>query len=702
MPSINVNALIQEDEANSQSIIKPYRFGKDIDVNFSPTTEGKWSILPNGDQIWQLRVKSKDAKTLNFLLTNYHLSPNSKLYFYNDNNDFLGYYTAADNIKHKEVVTWPIDGSSVVVEFYEPQAEIGQSTFQISKVVHGYRTVSNHDVLTKALNSSGNCNVDVNCAAGDDFEIQKNSVALILSGSNSVCSGTLLNNTANDGTPYFLTANHCFGNNTPTWSFRFKWISDAPDCATTVPSGDGPRTYTLSGATLMARNSSTDFMLLRLNNSIPAEWDLTFAGWDRTGTIPENVTGLHHPSGDIMKIAQYYSTPLQTSRYNISGWEIPAWDLGVTEGGSSGSGLFDQNGRIIGQLYGGGAACSDIQTNRSNDNYGRFDVSWESGGFSYNQLKDWLDPLNSNITQLDPFQPVIYENDAKILRLGVDSSCSLTVNPTVTVYNNGTQDLSNFTLKYRYDNEPESEILITEAIAPAQSTIITLPEAELSSGNHNLNVRLVHSLDQNTDNNTKRTPFEILNILNTQKIIFNLVTDNYSEETSWRLLNSANEIIYQSDVLEDNTNYTHEFDQLENDCYRFELLDEYGDGICCSYGAGSFRLSLPDGTILKQGGNFGAADVTSFKIESNLNSIDLSQKEIAVYPNPTDNVVTIKVPNHYGTFSYEIISTIGQVLENGKGNGNKVIHLKTYGKGAYVIKIKTEKGQTITKKVIVK
>ena len=59
-------------------------------------------------------------------------------------------------------------------------------------------------------------------------------------------------------------------------------------------------------------------------------------------------------------------------------WYMDAWDEGVTEPGSSGSPLFDQNGRIIGQLYGGSAACQGTSAN-GYDYYGRLGVSWGLG-----------------------------------------------------------------------------------------------------------------------------------------------------------------------------------------------------------------------------------------------------------------------------------------------------------------------------------
>ena len=702
LPEIDIERYKSEDEINDLNPIKPFRFGAELDTNYTAQNSGTWVTLPNGDRIWRLTLESKNALTLNFLFNDYQLSPNAKLYMHNEEGQFLGYYTANENNKTQQVISWPIDGSRITVEFYEPATEIGQSTFEISKVVHGYRTVRTMDNGTKGLNTSGHCNVDVGCEAGNPWEMQKQAVALVLNGTQEWCTGTLVNNTAQDGTPYFLTANHCRNNNTPNWSFRFKWISENPDCATTAPSGDGPRIYSMSGAEIVSRNTGTDFMLLRLNNEIPVDWNLTFVGWDRTGTVPENVTGLHHPDGDIMKIAQYFTAPLQTSRYSISGWEIPAWDLGVTEGGSSGSGLFDHNGRIIGQLYGGEAACSGLVDNGKHDNYGRFDVSWEGGGTPATRLKDWLDPTNSGVMTTDHYVKELLATDLSVTAVNINENCETSVTPVVVIKNTGTSTINQFVVKYKYNDGQETSLTINETLATNQTFNLTLPEQELNAGDHTIQVQAILSGDLNPNNNSRTTSFNILESFNSNKVILTLTTDNYARETTWSLKNSSGQVIARNATLQNATTYTTEFDNLANDCYTFEILDSASDGICCGYGQGSYSLTLPDGTILKQGGNFTNAESTLFKLDYVLNTSDINAKEIAIYPNPTNDAITLSVPEKFGKYTYEVYSTLGQMLKSGQGNGEQKVNLKAFGKGTFVIKIKTDKGISISKKVIVK
>jgi len=316
----------------------------------------------------------------------------------------LGAYSNVFNRPDEMLGTWMVAGESVWIEYKEPKDVVGQGTLVLGRVVHGYRSITDIDIQQKALNDSGDCNQDVDCPVGSDFDPLKDrlkrSVAFIIM-QGFVCTGALINNTNSDGAPYFLTANHCNAGSESTWAFRFNWISPNPSCSTTTPSTDAVVNHTTSGATRLAVNSESDFRLLRLDGGLDSTWDLEFAGWDRSGNVPSgSVVGIHHPSGDIMKVCRE-NDPLTKRVIDFNGnstaemWNVADWDLGVTEQGSSGSPLFDANGRIIGQLAAGLAACAGTNDNNDFDVYGRFDVSWDFGTTDDTRLSNWLDPLNT-------------------------------------------------------------------------------------------------------------------------------------------------------------------------------------------------------------------------------------------------------------------------------------------------------------------
>ncbi len=407
MPEFNLEEVQKEDEINDLDESKPWRFGYEYKVDLGLNNSGVWDELSNGDRIWRINIISEGAKTMNFVFDKYQVPTGATVYLYNnDRSDLLGAYTNVMNNEDEMLGTWMVEGDNVWIEYHEPAKVKGQGKLNLTRVVHGYRSVTDAEVQLKALNDSGNCNLDVDCSIGADFDPLKDrlkhSVAFIIM-QGFVCTGTLINNTNNDKTPYFLTANHCNAGPESTWAFRFNWISPNPSCATIANSPDAAVNQSTSGATRLATNSNTDVRLLELN-SIDDSWDLEWAGWDRTDDFPSYVVGIHHPSGDIMKVCRDDSDVIK--RVNtISGssaetWEITStgdgWELGVTEGGSSGSALFNENGHVIGQLYGGAAACAGTVDNDARDFYGRFALSWNENNFNI-----WLDPAGTGQTTLD-------------------------------------------------------------------------------------------------------------------------------------------------------------------------------------------------------------------------------------------------------------------------------------------------------------
>src|SRR6185436_11249883 len=121
---------------------------------------------------------------------------------------------------------------------------------------------------------------------------------------------------------------------------------------------------------------------------------------------------IHHPSGEE-KAVSFSTTSLTTvnscigSGGSATHWQV-FWSDGVTEAGSSGSGIWDPSThRLVGTLSGGFSSCSNPG---SPDCYGKLAVAWSSGSTAATRLRDWLDPQNIGLTSsagVDPFERVI-------------------------------------------------------------------------------------------------------------------------------------------------------------------------------------------------------------------------------------------------------------------------------------------------------
>jgi len=220
------------------------------------------------------------------------------------------------------------------------------------------------------------------------------------------CSGSLINNTNNDGTPYFLSAAHC-GEGASTsdmnqWVFYFNY--EASGCSNPPSS---PSYNTIVGATFRANdptsgNSGSDFLLVELNNNVPLYYNPVYNGWNRSNSSSPSGVSIHHPAGDIKKISTYSSPTQSSTAWNglPSHWRL-TWAYttngrSIMEGGSSGSPLFDNNGRIIGDLT-GGYTYNSCNT-PSPAFYGKVYYSWDQNGTASNRrLKPWLDPGSTGV-----------------------------------------------------------------------------------------------------------------------------------------------------------------------------------------------------------------------------------------------------------------------------------------------------------------
>jgi len=432
LPSIDIYTLQTEDVEHEQSGLKSMRYAEIIDVDIDPENAGRWEILQNGDKIWTIRIKSTNAYSLGVYFDYYRLPIGSKLFIYNsDKSHTIGAFTYKNNKTDYVLATAPVKGDEVIIEYFEPNVVDFNGEIHISSIAHDYKNIFDHiSKNSKGFGSSGTCNVDINCTEGDDWQIHKHSVCKITM-NGWLCTGALINNTNFDEKPYFLTANHCIDMAYEATAAIFYFNYESPTCNGI----NGPTNQTISGSTIKATslNNSLDFTLLELSSKPPESFYPYYAGWNRNILDPSSVTTIHHPLGDVKKISKSFkgaTTSDYEQDYNaFTHWWIDSWDIGTTEGGSSGSPLFDQNKRIIGDLTGGDASCSY----NFNDYYQQFHHAWQNNENEIYQLKHWLDPIQSGLIEIDGFLP--YDTVPSNLKTSVTDTLiklywNKTINPT--------------------------------------------------------------------------------------------------------------------------------------------------------------------------------------------------------------------------------------------------------------------------------
>lgn len=409
LPAQDHQKLINEDAINYVKDGRPLRVGVSETVKLNTQNSGRTDILPNGDRLWRVTVKSPDALMLCAYISNFNIPEGASFYIYSgDFSQLTGKYTAEDVQEHNGwLVSEDIMGDEITFEYYEPADVLYHGTFEIDHISHIYRDIAAFSRQAKGNlgDSEGDCHINVACPIADPWRNQVNSVVCISihcpsDGNDYLCSGAMINNVRQDKTPYVLSANHCINNdNNSTFKFYFNYQS--PTC-TNEPQVISPL-YRATGGTICATanlNSSSDFLLLKITGNISNLYSdsIVFAGWDASGAASVGAA-IHHPGGDFKKI----SIPRQVSsanKYWKVNWYVGSNNKGVTEQGSSGSPLFNANGRIIGDLSTGSSACD---LTNGYDNYGKFSNSWTNNNNSNNakKLQPWLDPDNTGTLVMD-------------------------------------------------------------------------------------------------------------------------------------------------------------------------------------------------------------------------------------------------------------------------------------------------------------
>ncbi|MEE2908292.1 MAG: proprotein convertase P-domain-containing protein [Planctomycetota bacterium] len=391
IPALDFDALAEEDIRRDEAGYAP-RYAVPHPVNEGPAFNGSWTQPDPDTWLWQLRVGSPGCLSINLAFEHFLMPEGAVMNITSQDGRFaLRPITIQDNNPDNQYWTPPVPDSEVVISI-EMDADVRplvENGIVLTSINVGYRGF--YDGAFDLEGRSGSCNYDVECDETEGWEDEIPCVAVISTGGSTFCTGFMVNNLRNDRIAFFMTANHCGVNSGNAASLVTFWNYQDPasgplDCPGNS-NDSGPQDYYLTGSQYLASYSASDFTLVRLNQSPPQEWEISFCGWSAEDTITEYSVAIHHPATDYKRWSIDYE-PSQIYGYNAPGdthLRIADWDLGTTEPGSSGSPLFDQNHRVVGQLHGGYAACG----NDLEDWYGRFAVSWNNG------LSTHLDPDNT-------------------------------------------------------------------------------------------------------------------------------------------------------------------------------------------------------------------------------------------------------------------------------------------------------------------
>ena len=354
-------------EMRTDSSEKILRIGvvRPLDRALNPSSDGPLYRLVEGD-VRVMGIVSTGALYTRVHFSGMSLPPGARVFVYSLKNpdEFHGPFEGHGLSEDGTFWTPPLAGEGVAIEYFTPMAEVIPTVtpFSVSEISHTFKDIF-------ATDDAGACNLEVT-AAWTNVAKSVGMLQFVSGGGEGLCTGTLLNDQASDQTPYLLTANHCFSTQTEAQSLRVYWnYNTGAD-----PPGGTPFT---DGANLLATGTASDFTFVRLTGSLPG--GLFFSGWDANATpVSTSVTGIHHPDGSHKRISFG-----ATNANCLGGLPGPCanfthvgWSSGVTEPGSSGSGLWKGSGanaRLVGTLTGGLSSCANPT---ENDEYGSFSATF--------------------------------------------------------------------------------------------------------------------------------------------------------------------------------------------------------------------------------------------------------------------------------------------------------------------------------------
>jgi len=409
--TFDVRELIQADKQQTAQGI-PLAVATQIDVQYNPTNAGIWSRLPDGTVIWQFNLQAKGALALMIYYSDFYIPEGGKLFLYNtEKTQILGAYTLHTHPTGGRFATEFVAGDELTFEYVAaPTGEMPR--IEIEAIGYGYNhlTVRNSSV---SLRKSGPCEVNINCEEGDAWQNQKKGVCSMtqrIHNRTYLCTGSLVNNTAQDLKPYILTAQHCECNDKldmvaspedmEQWVFYFH--HERQECSNNSPLEVSKTMVGCKRVAATSINKESDGLLVLLNRAIPQNYNVYYNGWDRRNQPARTGVTIHHPLGDYKKISTFNTPAIHTTLDGYNGDVNAHWDVkfdatpnghGVTDAGSSGGPLFNENKLIVGTLSGGSSTCSRPELRNL---YGKVSYHWDKYNYSDTTRMDiWLDPIRS-------------------------------------------------------------------------------------------------------------------------------------------------------------------------------------------------------------------------------------------------------------------------------------------------------------------
>ena len=364
--AMNHVALMAQDDPSDKSV--PLRFGVERAVNVS-LADGQW-VNVDGGRIWSVEVDAMNAVNSRLHLSGLDMAEGQELAIVSpdeESQQMNGILERQGNFGNGEAFGLFAPGGRQRIEWFVPEGQSPTAVpFSAVAYSYGYR-----DVMDTSTSEAG-CSIDPACYSAWLNETSACAKLLFTeNGGSYTCTGQLVATTAADETPYLSTANHCFSTQTVANTLQAYFFKRAATCNGTAAAGT-----MVSTADLAATWLASDCTLLTIKGALPT--GVYWVGWSNANPANGTAsTGIHHPAASNFNAPQAisFANKAATSAFCGSGnnWSAMSWTSGITEGGSSGSAIYQNSDhKLYGVLTCGSSGCTNTT---GQDGYGRWDVA---------------------------------------------------------------------------------------------------------------------------------------------------------------------------------------------------------------------------------------------------------------------------------------------------------------------------------------
>lgn len=699
MPAFDIDAEKRIDSLEQNDFRGGFRFAYKFMTDFSPGNSGYSFTLADGTKVWRLGIRSAEAYSINLLFSEFELPVGAKLFLYTpDQSQVLGAFNHLNNSEYGLLPVAPIQGPEVIIEYQEPPGVDFPGRLKVGEVNHAYRDF--RGLEPDDTRPAFACMPPVVCWTDttDRYDEIARSVVLLVIDGTTMCSGTLINNTSNDKTPYLLTASHCLNKQFTISNPDYIKIAstivsffnyESPFC---TPILRGTEELSMASARLYAVNEFTDMALLGLMDIPPVYYQPYYAGWNITETPAGPYKNIHHPWGSVKRINNSTTTNLELQSYTSmplfnknSFWHIDTWERGSTAGGSSGSPLLDSENRIIGALTGGKSTCDNPQ----DDLFYALHKSWTAGNSNENNLQPWLDPSGSGLSTclgLDPY--------------GADKAIKLS-----NVQTSGNRELAEVTLLPQPESGQQFGVNSLQTTEYAESYTIAGYAALYGAYfvtppiRNNTNLTVEVTIYNTSGNNT---PGEVLYTTDFKPTYTNKLTQSDDFQETTKPLNRAQEsfVKFETPVaVSDRFFIGYKITAFEKDSFAvynlpghatsqntawFKAENEWKENT--AHPLNPFKSSLFINPVFQRSDPPTANEETIIP-------------EIKVHADREEKKITIQLPAELTRVRYALFSVDGKIIQNGIFSEERN-HLYLQQKGAFILALYSGNKKQVTKVVL--